>query len=87
MMATEFICMCRTKIRTPDIIKQRRQDQHEEVIKVFLTTRLTSFASLELPELGKSLEVVRPNTKRETGGDGPPENWAAVNFRIRVSSK
>lgn len=75
------------KIRTPDIIKQRRQDQHEEVIKVFLTTRLTSFASLELPELGKSLEVVRPNTKRETGGDGPPENWAAVNFRIRVSSK
>ncbi|KAJ8058425.1 hypothetical protein OCU04_012614 [Sclerotinia nivalis] len=77
----------RLKIRTPDIIKQRGQNQHEEVIKVFLTTRLTSFASLELPELGKSLKGVRPNTNRAIGGDGPPEDWAAVNFRIRVSSK
>lgn len=75
------------KIMTPDILKQRWQDQYEEVIKVLFTTRLISFASLALPELGKSLKERRPHTNRAIGGDGPPEDWTAVNFRIRVSSK
>ncbi|TGO15143.1 hypothetical protein BPAE_0591g00030 [Botrytis paeoniae] len=75
------------RIQAPDDIKHQERYQYEEIVKVFFTSQLTSFASLELPELGKPMRGGRPLTDRATGRDGPPENWAAVNFRFHVSSK
>ncbi|KAJ8062015.1 hypothetical protein OCU04_009797 [Sclerotinia nivalis] len=74
-------------VEASDDIKLQGRYQYEEIVKVFFINRLTSFALLELPEFGKPMKGGRFCTDRATGGDGPSENWAAVNFRIRVSSK
>ncbi|PQE18221.1 caspase domain-containing protein [Rutstroemia sp. NJR-2017a WRK4] len=76
------------RIEAPDDMKRQTQYHYEEIIKVFLASQLTSFTLLELPELGKSMKKGRPYTTRATRGDSTlPEDWAAVNFRIRVRSR
>jgi hypothetical protein len=76
------------RIEAPDDMKRQTQYHYEEIIKVFLAGQPTSFTLLELPELGKSMKKGRPYTTRATRGDSTlPEDWAAVNFRIRVRSR
>ncbi|KAF2655952.1 hypothetical protein K491DRAFT_757893, partial [Lophiostoma macrostomum CBS 122681] len=56
---------------------------HEDIIKVFITTTLTSFMSLELPELAtRSAGGDKDATRGEDSG-AQSEDWAALNFRIR----
>ncbi|KAM3065287.1 hypothetical protein ACMFMF_011226 [Clarireedia jacksonii] len=76
------------RIEAPDDMKCQTQYHYEEIIKVFLASQLTSFTLLELPELGKSMKKGRPYMTRATRSDSIlPEDWAAVNFRIRVRSR
>ncbi|KAF2804947.1 uncharacterized protein BDZ99DRAFT_491010 [Mytilinidion resinicola] len=70
-----------------DGIKEKAQPQCEDIIKVFLTIRSTSFMSLELPELATSFEGDRTTKSRGRGHDGLSDDWAALNFRIRTNAR
>jgi hypothetical protein len=65
-------------------MKEKGQSQLEDIIKVFLTVRPTSFMSLELPELVTPIKG--GETAKTRGGDCRhlSEDWAALNFRIRT---
>ena len=65
-----------------EVIEQGRQN-YEDIIKLFFTVQPTSFSYLELPELATSSKVDRKFGRVERP-DNVPEDWAAVNFRIRT---
>ncbi|KAH7089884.1 hypothetical protein FB567DRAFT_312682 [Paraphoma chrysanthemicola] len=56
----------------------------EDIIKVFVTSRPTSFASLELPELLGVLERKFETTTRGSDYVESTDVWAALNFRIHT---
>ncbi|KAM3080651.1 hypothetical protein ACMFMG_005586 [Clarireedia jacksonii] len=80
-----FTGIFKTKIGTivpPEMIKEGYH-QCEDIIKVFVTSRPTSFELLELPELSKSVNRgAIGRTGREDSA--APEEWAAFNFPIRT---
>ncbi|KAH7159603.1 caspase domain-containing protein [Dactylonectria estremocensis] len=83
----------RTKLRMelPPELEEAGQEVCEDVLKVFITTRQTSFLSLELPRLGASVtELKRPSHSRTSSGDVEDdltEDWATLEFTIRTSAK
>lgn len=71
----------------PDEIKKRGQSQCEDIIKVFLTAKSTSFTSLELPGLATPANWDKSFGTREGGVESLSDDWAAFNFRIRIFIK
>ncbi|MCJ1360185.1 MAG: hypothetical protein MMC33_010188 [Icmadophila ericetorum] len=61
-------------------------DWVEDYIKVCITTKPTSFSSLEQPELGEFLRLRRTNRHRRGGQDtsASPEDWAMLTFCVRT---
>lgn len=74
-------------MQVPSRIEEKGHLHYEDTIKVFLTIRPTSFMSLELTEIGKTLEQKGHSRTRGDGGGLLSENWAALNFRIRSKVK
>ncbi|KAI9889130.1 MAG: hypothetical protein M1814_005792 [Vezdaea aestivalis] len=66
-------------------MKEKGTSCCEDIIKVFLTTRPTSFASLELPAIFKFAGLKGVDSTREGGNIDLPEDWAALNFRVQTS--
>ncbi|KAK5633390.1 hypothetical protein RRF57_009104 [Xylaria bambusicola] len=71
----------------PQELKDKGQHQCDDIFKVFLTIQSTSFMSLELPELGKLVERHGARRHSEQNPNHSPEDWAALNFRIRTRVK
>jgi hypothetical protein len=87
------------KMTVPDSIKDEGQSQIEDVLKFFVTTRPTSFATLELQALSEQVlgQKQRSNHKlfsflrslnavlrNDTGKPG--EKWACRNFTIHTTT-
>jgi hypothetical protein len=71
------------RMRVPDNMKEQGHGSCEDVVKVLVTSRPTSFDLLELPRLGEPAKVKEP--ERMDRVDASPEDWAAMNFYIRTS--
>ncbi|KAI0487472.1 caspase domain-containing protein [Xylaria cf. heliscus] len=78
----------RIQMSIPREIIERGLNHCEDIFKVFLTTRPTSFMSIELPEIGK---VIEPRKIRRGGEDASPrppsDDWAVLSFRVRTYSR
>jgi hypothetical protein len=83
----------RTKFRMklPPELEEAGHEVCEDVFKVFITTRQTSFLSLELPRLGQSVpELKELSHSRVSSGnieDDMTEDWAALAFAVWISAK
>lgn len=75
------------KMVLSDETKQKGLSHFDDIIKVFVTERQTSFSSLELPELLTPLEIKTTVPNRGVPWNNGSENWAALNFRIRTHLK
>lgn len=71
----------------PDQLVCRGIHQCEDILKIFLTTQLTSFASLELGEIGEAAPPHRTSGERGPSSEFASQDWAALNFRIRTYLK
>ena len=76
------------KLKTivPPEMREKGHLQCQDIIKVLVTSKPTSFDLLELPKLGKS---AKKNTTGRTGQEDSDisEEWAALNFPICTSLK
>jgi Caspase domain len=79
------ISMKRVKLqmKVPNQMKAQGYRSCEDIVKVFVTSRPTSFDLLELPKLGGPARPSKPNRTDQVGE--VPENWEAINFAIRTS--
>ena len=71
------------EMQIPSEIYENGHAHCEDIIKVFLTVQLTSFTSLELPNIRKHFESDRFSRIRRDHGGSLSDDWAALNFRIR----
>ena len=87
-----FTGIFRKKIRMR--VPQERIDRGlrncEDTIKIFVTSLPTTFDSLELPKLceqnvKKSYTQIAVKRKGLDSGSHRPEDWVALNFRVRTS--
>jgi hypothetical protein len=73
------------QMRVPDKMREQGYRSCEDIVKVFVASRPTSFGLMELPRLGGPARAKKPKrTDQVVVGEGP-ENWAAMNFPIRTS--
>ncbi|RYP23194.1 hypothetical protein DL765_001279 [Monosporascus sp. GIB2] len=72
------------KFTVPKKLKEKGCTQCEDTLKVFVTSRPTSFDMLELPELGGAPKKPGIGGGRESDDDMPGD-WEAFNFRVRTS--
>jgi hypothetical protein len=72
------------KMTIPDQKREKGYRSCKDILKVFVTSQPTSFDLLELPSLGGRAETPKTDRTGREGGDGL-ENWAAVNFFLRIS--
>ncbi|KIN08949.1 hypothetical protein OIDMADRAFT_100465 [Oidiodendron maius Zn] len=70
------------RMKVPERVKEQGYRSCDDIVKVFITSRPTSFGMLELPRLGGSMKASRPNRTAHVG-EGP-ETWATMNFPIRT---
>ncbi|RFU29016.1 hypothetical protein B7463_g7312, partial [Scytalidium lignicola] len=68
-------------------LKDKGKCQCDDILKIFLTARPTSFISLELPEVGKLTNQRKNIENGREGSDGLAEDWAALNFHVRTYKK
>jgi hypothetical protein len=61
--------------------------QFEDIIKVFVTSQPTTFDLLELPTLGEPAQGNGKNGGTRGRGNHSPDDWAALNFRVRTYIK
>ena len=86
--ATSFRGMFQKRLKTiiPSEMREKGQLQCQDIIKVLVTSKPTSFDLLELPKLGKSAK--KNLTDRIPLIDNDiSEEWAALNFPICTSFK
>lgn len=69
------------KMRVPDNMRER-YGSCSDIVKVFVTSRPTSFDFLELPRLGEPARM--DNADRTDGKDYPEGDWAGLSFHIRT---
>lgn len=83
-----FSGVFRKKLKTivPPEMREKGHRQCLDIIKVFITSKPTSFDLLELPEAGELTKKKIEDRIHEEYGD-IPEEWAALNFPIRTSLK
>ncbi|KAL5319063.1 hypothetical protein ACEPPN_014133 [Leptodophora sp. 'Broadleaf-Isolate-01'] len=71
------------QMRVPDKLKEQGHRSCGDIVKVFISSRPTSFDLLELPRLGEPGRTVKPNRTDQVGEES--ENWAAMDFPIFTS--
>jgi hypothetical protein len=73
------------KTKVPKVLLRKGAVSCEDIIKIFITSHPTSFASLELQRLGDSHDrgAIEP-TGREQCVSAGTEEWVALNFRIHT---
>jgi hypothetical protein len=59
----------------------------DDIVKIFITTKPTSFWSLELPELGAVMERSSHASAETRDSYRLPTDWIAASFRIRTTEK
>ena len=69
------------RLRVPDNMRERC-GSCSDIVKVFVTSRPTSFDFLELPRLGEPARM--DNTDRTDGNNYPEGDWAGLSFHIRT---
>ncbi|KAK8055357.1 hypothetical protein PG993_000584 [Apiospora rasikravindrae] len=72
------------KVQIPPNMKEKGNRSCQDIIKVFITSRPTSFSLLELPRLSERT-VMRSPERSSPVEEGLPEDWAAISFPIRIS--
>lgn len=81
----------KVKTKIPPEMKERGVRQCKDIIKIFVTSRPTSFDFLELPKLGEprlDKPIKSSAADRTDQKDGhSSENWVALNFLIQTSLK
>lgn len=80
----------RLRIMVPPEMREKGHRQCKDIIKVFITSKPTSFDLLELPKIGSSKLAKRnSSTTGRTGREDSdtPEEWVALNFPIHTSLK
>jgi hypothetical protein len=70
-------------MRLPEEMREQGYHSCEDIVKVFITSRPTSFNLLELPKLGGQMGTGK-HKRTDQVGEGP-ENWVALDFPIRTS--
>ncbi|KAL2840993.1 caspase domain-containing protein [Aspergillus pseudoustus] len=76
----------RLRMRIPERLLDEGRHSCEDIIKVFVTHQPTSFDLLELPRLGETA-MAKPSAtdgERMSWEGNELEDWAALNFPIRV---
>jgi hypothetical protein len=74
------------KMKVPEELRNEGYRECDDMIKVFLTSRPTSFDLFELPKLNEQAKrPVNSNEDRTEAADDLPEYWAALNFPVRTS--
>jgi hypothetical protein len=68
----------------PDEIQKMGGKWSDDIFKLFITCRPTSFLSLELPELGDLLNRKKGSKHRGGTFHSTSEDWVALGFRIRT---
>lgn len=83
-----FTGVSRKKLKTmiPDRMRENGHRVCEDVVKVFITSQPTSFDFLELPKLGDHINR-NAKSRISRGDNNTSEEWAALNFFIRTTSK
>lgn len=74
------------RIIVPLRMREKGHRQCQDIIKVFVTFKSTSFDLLELPKLDKSAKRNTTDWISQKDSDTLKE-WAALNFSIRMSLK
>lgn len=84
-----FRGMFRKKLRTivPPEMREKGDLQCQDIIKVFVTSKPTSFDLLELPKLGESAKEYTTSNRTGREDSDVPEEWAALNFPIHTFLK
>lgn len=75
-------------MKVPAEMVEKGHDYCEDIIKVIVTSRATSFDMIELPKLGTTTRVVAKDLKIERGRNGKEaEDWMASDFSVRTNLK
>lgn len=84
-----FRGMFQKKLRTivPPEMREKGHRQCQDIIKVFVTSKPTSFDLLELPKLGESAKRYTSSGRTGREDSDVPEEWAALNFPIHTFLK
>jgi hypothetical protein len=81
------LLMKKIVMKVPAEMVEKGHDYCEDIIKVFVTSRATSFDMIELPKLGTT-RVVAKDLKIERGRSGKEaEDWMASDFSVRTNLK
>ncbi|KAK5465499.1 hypothetical protein LTS15_002062 [Exophiala xenobiotica] len=81
------LLMMKIAMKVPAEVVGKEHGYCEDIIKVFVTSRATSFDMIELPKLGTT-RVVAKDLKIERGRSGKEtEDWTASDFSIRTNLK
>ena len=81
------LLMKKIVMKVPAEMVEKGHDYCEDIIKVFVTSRATSFDMIELPKLGTT-RVVAKDLKIERGRRGKEaEDWMASDFSVRTNLK
>ncbi|KAH6641968.1 hypothetical protein C7974DRAFT_92938 [Boeremia exigua] len=59
----------------------------DDIIKIFITTRPTSFWSLELPKIGAVMERGSDKSGKTRNSYGLPVDWIATSLRVRTQAE
>lgn len=73
-------------MKVPAEMVEKGHDYCEDIIKVIVTSRATSFDMIELPKLGTTCVVVK-DLKIERGRNKEAEDWMASDFSVRTNLK
>ena len=86
--ATSFRGMFQKRLKTiiPSEMREKGHLQCQDIVKVLVTSKPTSFDVLELPKLGKSVKR-KPSGRIPLIDNDISEEWAALNFAICTSLK
>lgn len=72
------------KMEAPEAAKRRGQESFHDIIKLFVTSRPTSFLSLELPELDHIVERKAASKIRGGSDLSAVEDWLTLSFHIHI---
>jgi hypothetical protein len=72
------------KMTVPQELRAEGQHKCEDLIKVFITSQPTVFDLLELPKLGKPVQIRINGRTDQEEITCSSENWAVLNFPIRT---
>lgn len=71
-------------MEAPEAAKRRGQESFHDIIKLFVTSRPTSFLSLELPELDHIVERKAASKIRGGSDLSAVEDWLTLSFHIHI---